>query len=40
MNLGKESNFISIVIYLHGSQRGLKVFLEDLAQTMDEVFSV
>ena len=40
MNLGKESNFISIVIYLHGPQRGLKVFLEDLAQTMDEVFSV
>lgn len=40
MNLGKESNFISIVIYLHGPQRGLKVFSEDLMQTMDEVFSV
>lgn len=39
MSACKESNFISVVVYLQGPQEGLSIFLDDLAKTMDRSFS-
>lgn len=39
MSTCRESNFISVVVYLQGSQEGLSVFLDDLVKTMDDSFS-
>lgn len=39
MSICKESNFISVVVYLQGSQEGLSIFLDDLAKAMGESFS-
>lgn len=39
MSTSKESNFVSVVVYVHGDRRGLGDFLGDLVRIMQAAFS-